>query len=228
MLTIQNRLREFINYLQIPMQTFERQCNIGQGLASKITENSYPMTFNKISKAYPELNIKWLLSGEGEMLNPPEPLTPSEEGEQTGAQTINDRIAIIIEDKFRGNKSAFAKALGLPPALMSSYFGKQRRSKPGIDLVANIVRVLNVDARWLLIGVHEKQGGVYNAPTAINGGVAAMGNATHINTFNPEEHDELIRLRERVKLLEEKCAESSKLVEYLIVSRDDTRGEGRK
>lgn len=49
---------------------FERQCDMGQGAASKLSSKSYATTFAKIARAYPQLNIDWLKTGEGQMLNP--------------------------------------------------------------------------------------------------------------------------------------------------------------
>lgn len=71
MQTVQKRLHEFLEYLNMPMQTFERQCGIGQGLGAKLSNKSYNTTFRRISSAFPQLNIGWLKTGEGEMLNEP-------------------------------------------------------------------------------------------------------------------------------------------------------------
>lgn len=68
------------------------------------------------------------------------------------AETLNDRVQMLIDTQFDGNKSAFAKAVGLSAAGMSSYLGKQRRSKFSVDMVTKIVTTLDVDARWLLTG----------------------------------------------------------------------------
>lgn len=51
------------------------------------------------------------------------------------AETINDRIEMLVNERFDGNKAAFAKSIGLPPTGMSSYLSKQRRSKPSVDMV---------------------------------------------------------------------------------------------
>ncbi|MGM9873190.1 MAG: helix-turn-helix domain-containing protein [Muribaculaceae bacterium] len=67
-------------------------------------------------------------------------------------ETINDRIEMLINQHFNGNKAAFAKTVGLPPTGLSNYLGKQRRSKPGLDMITKIITRLDVDARWLLIG----------------------------------------------------------------------------
>lgn len=52
------------------MRAFEYQCNIKAGTASKMSEKSYSTTFYKIQQAFPQLNIDWLKTGEGEMLLP--------------------------------------------------------------------------------------------------------------------------------------------------------------
>lgn len=70
MTDLQDRLKEFLDYLNIPMQTFERKSGIGQGLGSRLSNKSYATTFKRIGNAYPQLNIDWLKTGEGEMLNP--------------------------------------------------------------------------------------------------------------------------------------------------------------
>lgn len=67
-------------------------------------------------------------------------------------ETINDRIESIIEERFKGNKAAFAKYMGYPPTAMSSYFGKQRRSKPSVDMITKIITKLGIDPGWLLTG----------------------------------------------------------------------------
>ena len=71
---LQERLKTFLNSEDISVRAFERQCDIKTGTASKMTEKSYGTTFHKIAKAFPQLNINWLKTGEGEMLNPATPM----------------------------------------------------------------------------------------------------------------------------------------------------------
>lgn len=66
--TLQDRLKLFINSLNITMQTFERLSGIAQGLGVRLSTKSYATTFKRISIAFPQLNIDWLKTGEGEML----------------------------------------------------------------------------------------------------------------------------------------------------------------
>ena len=93
-------------------------------------------------------------------------------------ETINDRMELLVNQRFDGNKAAFAKAIAVEPTTMSSYLGNKRRSKPSVDMVAKIVVALNVDAKWLLIGEGSQDGAV----TANNGGVAVAGNGCLLYT----------------------------------------------
>lgn len=68
-MSIAERLGIFINHLGISTQEFEIQCKISGGTASRITSKSYPKTFGRIATAYPQLNIDWLKTGKGAMLN---------------------------------------------------------------------------------------------------------------------------------------------------------------
>lgn len=70
MQTIQDRLAIFLADLNISTQKFERQCDMGQGAAAKLTSRSYATTYAKIAKAFPQLNTDWLKTGKGEMLKP--------------------------------------------------------------------------------------------------------------------------------------------------------------
>ena len=87
---IQKRLATFLAEYNLSVQAFERKCNIGVATASKLSESSRATTFAKIEKAYPELNINWLKTGEGAMLNP-QPQKKIEVGfgigEQSGGQS---------------------------------------------------------------------------------------------------------------------------------------------
>lgn len=70
-------------------------------------------------------------------------------------ETINDRIEMLVNERFDGNKAAFAKSIGLPAAGLSNYLSIQRRSKPSVDMIAKIITTLDVDAHWLITGEYK-------------------------------------------------------------------------
>lgn len=68
--TLQDRLKQFITSLDLSVLAFENECGMAQGTVNKMTDNSRQRTLEKIRKHYPQLNMEWLKSGDGEMLNP--------------------------------------------------------------------------------------------------------------------------------------------------------------
>ena len=130
-------------------------------------------------------------------------------------ETINDRMEMIVNERFKGNKAAFAKAIAVEPTTMSSYLGNKRRSKPSVDMVARIVLSLNVDARWLLTGEAEASKPTKNSVSTRGDYSPASihGNAEVVST------GEVAILEERVKSLKAILAEKERLISVLMAER---------
>lgn len=68
-------------------------------------------------------------------------------------QSINERLQIIIDELFGGNKAKFAKAIEIAPTSISNYLSDKRQSKPSADMLEKIINVVeNISAEWLLTG----------------------------------------------------------------------------
>lgn len=67
--------------------------------------------------------------------------------------SINDRLQIIINELFGGNKAKFAKSIDIAPTSMSNYLSEKRQSKPSSDMLEKIINVVDgLSAQWLLTG----------------------------------------------------------------------------
>ena len=66
---MKKRLTEFLAHLGIGQLKFEKKVGITRGHVNKISDNVTLKVLNKIEAAYPELNMEWLKTGKGEMLN---------------------------------------------------------------------------------------------------------------------------------------------------------------
>lgn len=66
---LKSRIIEFIEYKGLSVQSFELQCGLSNGAVSKMGNNTRRSTIDKISNSFPELNVNWLLTGDGEMLH---------------------------------------------------------------------------------------------------------------------------------------------------------------
>lgn len=131
--------------------------------------------------------------------------------------TINDRIEIIINERFSGNKSAFAKSIDMAPTGMSSYISKQRRSKPNVDMIAKIVKKLGVDARWLLTGEGSLNEKNTITTTATDHSAAAVnGNAVTINNSTEVDRKLIEKLMSENELLNRLLDEKERFINHLL------------
>lgn len=73
MQTIKDRVLEFIKAEEISVKRFETRASLSNGAVSKMGDNTRRKILDKIVSAYPQLNMNWLLTGEGEMLSKNEP-----------------------------------------------------------------------------------------------------------------------------------------------------------
>lgn len=129
-------------------------------------------------------------------------------------ETINDRMEMLVNERFNGNKAAFAKAIAVEPTTMSSYLGNKRRSKPSVDMVTKIVVSLNVDARWLLTGEEDEKHNNVSVGDKSDGNVA-IGSHNSVGNVTTNAGDTAV-LEERVKSLEALLAEKERLINVLM------------
>lgn len=129
-------------------------------------------------------------------------------------ETINDRMEMLVNEHFDGNKAAFAKAIGLPPTGLSNYLGSKRRSKPSVDMVTKIVTNLNVDAYWLLTGKKSQptQLSIEGHHNQVNGD-GAQGN---INGAGADIDVDVAVLQERIKAMQQLLDEKERTIKILM------------
>lgn len=65
--------------------------------------------------------------------------------------SINERFKEIIDIQYKGNKSAFAKAIGVAPTVIENVVGS-RNGKPSFDVIAKVCAIANINASWLISG----------------------------------------------------------------------------
>lgn len=130
-------------------------------------------------------------------------------------ETINDRLEILINDLFKGQPTTFAAAIGMKhPTSISSYTRKENPSKPGYELLANIVSRLNVDAKWLLTGEETPKSEIQNvgdnSSAAING--VAINNSSEILLLK----EKIAFLEARIDACNQILQEKERLIKVLL------------
>lgn len=130
-------------------------------------------------------------------------------------ETINDRIEMLVNERFNGNKAALAKSIGLLPTGLSNYLGNKRRSKPSVDMVTKIVVALNVDARWLLTGEDSEMPSNVSVGENSDGNVA-IGSHNSVGNVTTHAGGDTAVLQERVTMLEKLLEEKERLIKVLM------------
>ena len=64
---VKNRLEHFIKSMNMPVYKFEQLCGLSQGYVANIRKSISPGKLSLISEQFPNLNVSWLMTGEGTM-----------------------------------------------------------------------------------------------------------------------------------------------------------------
>lgn len=68
-MTLKERLLEFVEFKKMNKRQFQMSIGVSNSYIQNLNENIGPLILEKISAVYPELNMEWLLKGEGNMIN---------------------------------------------------------------------------------------------------------------------------------------------------------------
>ena len=96
---VKERLLIFLKYLNIGQTAFERQVGLSNGYISKVKKSIGTQQLEKIFSKFTDLNSRWLLTGEGEMLKTTEEHTSdiniNEMGNSMLIEVINNQNKLI-------------------------------------------------------------------------------------------------------------------------------------
>lgn len=92
--TIVERALEYAKCKKLNAAEFERFSGLSNGMLKSLSKNTRRSTFDRISKAFPDLNIQWLKTGSGEMLNPGVP-SPSFDANPDSTPSASALLDII-------------------------------------------------------------------------------------------------------------------------------------
>jgi hypothetical protein len=110
MLKTVDRLMQFIKYAGLSARQFDISIGASNGYTLRMKKNSASIgsdVIENIIQKYPQLNLIWLITGEGEMLNPD--LATLQSGELPYEQ--KRELEKIIEKKIKARQEAELKEL---------------------------------------------------------------------------------------------------------------------
>lgn len=67
-MTTKDRLKEFVLYLDMGQNAFEKEVGIANGYLASKSKSISSDTIEKVLMRYPDINLKWLFTGKGSML----------------------------------------------------------------------------------------------------------------------------------------------------------------
>lgn len=146
-----NNIKIYLKSKGIPLYKFLESIGKSNGYLNS-TRNFSSETLEDIVKLYPDLNLDWLLTGEGEMLN-----TQS---------VISRQIKLLIED-LGMTVEELCQSISVPQASVESLF--KHGTKPSLKVLAAILSTYpDISAEWLMLGegeIRKKQAPIlYTAP----------------------------------------------------------------
>ena len=104
--TMKQRMNEFLAYLDMSQGKFEKAVGMANGWVNKIGDSIREDNLKKISEVYPMLNIAWLKTGVGSMLNNGESeetlYTPKEEHSQTTESEDTAKWVLLLPVSAQG------------------------------------------------------------------------------------------------------------------------------
>lgn len=90
-MTVKDRILQFCNAVGVRPGRFERECGLSNGYLSKLRNEPSRDKIGVIASTYPNLNIDWLLTGEGNMLKDPEGV----DGRRTVPSPTDDSYRLV-------------------------------------------------------------------------------------------------------------------------------------
>lgn len=118
--SISQRVKIYCKFKSIKISAFEKKCGLSNGYVNGITRGIGESKLKTISLNFPDLNLSWLLTREGEMLKSNLAI-----GGDNIIQTVegrnNQAIIIINKNKYSG------KFAGIPEGTQLQYLMEQNR-----------------------------------------------------------------------------------------------------
>lgn len=153
--TVKQRLIAYLAYKRIGQIKFAKMAGLSGGFVGNIRQSIQPKTLSMISKAFPDLNTAWLITGIGDMIinndKPPEITKKTNEPEVSyQPNSVKDRMVRFLHYKGLSQRK-FESLLHLPNGYVNNI-----RSSISPEKLSIITKSFpDLSAIWLLTGQGE-------------------------------------------------------------------------
>jgi len=94
-MSVQSRIREFIGFKHLSTTAFCDSIGVSNSYVSSMRRSIAPDKIRGIASVYPELNMDWLLYGEGQMLKPMAGLSASQSTAGVSSEAEKWRLEVV-------------------------------------------------------------------------------------------------------------------------------------
>lgn len=145
---ITKRVKEYVLYKGIRINQFEQLCNLSNGYVNQIKRSIGEEKLKAISRRFPDLNISWILTGIGNMIQNQD--TKDINDNKTIKKAIIQRIKKIIKNKSL-SESQFSKLISANQKTINQQLKGERGIS--IDTILGILSSFEqISSEWLLRG----------------------------------------------------------------------------
>lgn len=145
---ITKRIKEYVLYKGIRVNQFEQLCNLSNGYVNQIKRSIGEEKLKTISRRFPDLNISWVLTGIGNMIQNQD--IKDSNNNKTIKEAIIQRIKEIIENKSL-SESQFSKLISANQKTINQQLKGERGIS--IDTILSILSSFEqISSEWLLRG----------------------------------------------------------------------------
>jgi len=154
-LEINNRIKEIMIHYSMGIELFSEEIIMQENtlvylLRGRSTVHLY--TIASICNRFNEININWLLLGEGEFLSTAQQSSPNTSPSKK-SNTIVDRIQ-LMKNQVGMNNLQFSTEIGIQERILN--FIEEGRNQPSVNVICSISkRFLQFNLRWIVLGEGE-------------------------------------------------------------------------
>lgn len=149
--TTKERLKEFVQALNLGQNAFEKEVGIANGYLASKSKTITSDTIEKVINKYPNLNIEWLMTGNGNMLkengiSSNKTINKKLNRNRYQDMDVNSRIRSFLKDK-KITVQSFESAIGKT----NGYLSHTKSPTAGVlETIATVYPELNIE--WLITG----------------------------------------------------------------------------
>lgn len=142
-MTVKQRLVEFISYKGISIRSFCKMIGVSSSYVTSMRSSIQPQKLDVIAREFPDLNLGWLITGEGSMLRADNPMLPAIDQAKL-VQMASDVYKDKLIDMFKRGEIYSAEVVKEKDAIIKRCYDELSSLKNEIENLKEIIKKYEV------------------------------------------------------------------------------------